>query len=155
MQNLVVILISFFWDPKYHFWGKTKTKNKFVSLNWSLILWLIWMSRVQWWCFFLFRPEVSFFWKCFPKNQNCLLKLKFRTYTNLNMENWIVILFVCFFFFFLDWRQLFWVNLFQKFKTASWSWNVVPFCTEYAKFDSDVHFFCFRLCPFSILTLTD
>ena len=131
MQNLVVIFISFFWDPKYPFCGKTKTKNKFVSLNWSLILWLIWMSRVQWWCFFLFRPEVSFFRKCFPKNQNCLLKLKFRTYTNLNMENWMVILFVCllvcFFFFFLDWKQLFWVNFVQNFKTVSWSWNLVPY----------------------------
>ena len=132
MQNLVVIFIWFFWDPRYPFWAKKKT-NKFITLNWSLILGLIWIWRIQWWCCFsfLFRPEVSFFGKLFPKNQNCLLKLKFRTYTNLNMENWMVILFVCllvcFFFFFLDWKQLFWVNFVQNFKTVSWSWNLVPY----------------------------
>ena len=99
--------------------------------------------------FFLFRPE--------SKNENFLLKLKFRAYTNLNMENWMVIfcLFVCFFFFFLDWKQHFGLIWFKnsKLPVETGIWSLI--CIEYVKFDGDVLFFCCRLFPFSILMLTD
>ena len=60
----------------------------------------------------LLWPEVSFFGKLLSKNQHFLLKLKFRTYTNLNMENWMMV-----FFPFLDRKRLFLVKLVQKLKT--------------------------------------
>ena len=46
---------------------------------------LIRICRIQWCCsLYLFS---SFFGKFGPKNQNYQLKLKFGTYTNLNMQN--------------------------------------------------------------------
>ena len=54
------------------------------------------------------------------KNQNCLLKLKFRTYINLNMQNSKVI----FIFFFLGRKYPFCVNVIQKFSRLSR--NLVP-----------------------------
>ena len=37
--------------------------------------------------FFYFLPEIIFLGKLGPKNENCQFKLKFGTWTNLNMEN--------------------------------------------------------------------
>ena len=41
-------------------------------------------GRIQ---FFSLRPEIPVLGKFRPKNQNCLLKLKFGTETNSNMQN--------------------------------------------------------------------
>ena len=38
-----------------------------------------------------FRPEICFLGKFRPKNQNCLLKVKFGTQTNLNFQNSMVL----------------------------------------------------------------
>ena len=71
------------------------------------------MCRIQWSCLlFLFL------------NGNTLYqyKLKFGTYTNLNMHNSMVM----FNFSVFDWKYPFWTNLVQKVKIISWSWNLVP-----------------------------
>ena len=44
-----------------------------------------------------------------------------------------------------DWKYLFWLNLVQKLKMISLSWNSIPGRIQYAEFHGDVHFFCFRL----------
>ena len=51
------------------------------------------------------------------KNHNCQFKLKFGTYTNLNMQNSVVV----FTFSFSERKHHFWVNLVQKIKIASLS----------------------------------
>ena len=120
---------------KIPFLGK-KTKVV-IRLNWKLMVRLIWIWKIQWWCsFLLFRPEVSVFGKFFPKNQNCWIwNLELRL---IWMWIWRIALVILFFLFvfvvvvvvvvfhFLDWKHLFWVNLVQKLKTVSWSWNLVP-----------------------------
>ena len=72
--------------------------------------------------FLCFRPETPFLGKFGPKNQNSLFKLKFRTYTNLNIQNSMVM----FTFSAFDQKSLFWVNLVQKITIVSLSWNLVP-----------------------------
>ena len=62
--------------------GKFGPKNKFVSLNLNLVLRLILLWRIQWYCsFFQVWPEEFFFRKFLycRRNQNCSLKLKFWT----------------------------------------------------------------------------
>ena len=60
-----------------------------------------------------------------------------------------------FFFFFLDFKHLFWVNLVQNLKTLVEVeiWSLIYI--EYVKFDGDTLYFCLRLFPFSTLMLTD
>ena len=90
MQNLMVTLTSSILDRKYSFWANLVQKIKVVTLSWNLLLLLIWICRIQWWCS-LFRcySEIPFLGKFGPKNQNCHFKLKFGTYTNLNMQNFM------------------------------------------------------------------
>ena len=129
----------------YQFKLKFDTWTNLNMKNWIVMLF-----------FFCLGHKYPFLENFFPKNQ--LLKLKFKTYTNLNMENWMVIFFVCLFLFFLfvlDWKQLFWVNLVPKFKSVSWSWNLVPYLYWICKIWWWCSFFCWRLFPFSILMLTD
>ena len=54
--------------------------------------------------------EIPFLGKFGPKNQNCHFMLKFGTYTNLNMQNSMVM----FTFSVFDREYLFWANLVQK-----------------------------------------
>ena len=56
-----------------------------------------------------------------PKNQNHQFKLKCDTQTNSNMQNLVVVLTL----FIFDQKYPFWVNLIQKIKTVSLSWNLV------------------------------
>ena len=62
-------------------------KIKNVSLKWNFVLRLSQIRGTQWWCsFFLFLiGSIIFGGKFISKNQYCLLKLKFRAYTNSNM----------------------------------------------------------------------
>ena len=78
------------------------------------------ICRIRWWClrFRLHMPQWS---KFGPKNQNCQFKLKFDTYTNLNMQNSVVL----FAFSVFDWKYHFRSNLIQKkrnyqFQTEFW-----------------------------------
>ena len=80
---------------------------------------------------FLFQTENTLSEQVWSKNQNCQLKLKFGTNTNLNMQNSMVI----FTFAVLDRKHPFWANLIQKIKIVSF---------EYAEFHGGLNFFCFR-----------
>ena len=54
------------------------------------------ICRIQWWCS-RFRLHMLQWSKFGPKNQNCQFKLKFDTYTKLNMQNSVVLFtFFCF-----------------------------------------------------------
>ena len=75
--------------------------------------------------FLCFRSEVHFFFEICSKNQNCLLKLKFRIYINLNMLNSMVI------FIFLGSEILILCWFYQKiqkshFKTKFGTYSQVP-----------------------------
>ena len=72
--------------------------------------------------FFCFRSEMPFLGKFDPKGQNYQFKLKFDAYTNSNMQNSMVV----FTFLVFDRKCSFWVNLVQKVRIISLSWNLVP-----------------------------
>ena len=57
-----------------------------------------------------------------PKGQNYQFKLKFDAFTNSNMQNSMVV----FTFLVFDQKCPFWVNLVQKVRIISLSWNLVP-----------------------------
>ena len=91
-------------------------RSKIFSLSWNLVPKLIWISRIQWWCsFYIFGQFLS-------KNQNYEFKLKFFTKSNLNMQNSVIFLSL----FFCLWSEIysFWVNLVEKVKIVSFSWNL-------------------------------
>ena len=79
-QNSMVIFFFFFFETGYTLFGQIWSK-KSISLCRNLVLRLIRIWRIQWWCsFFLFMTRsLIFFWKLIPRNQYCLLKLKYRT----------------------------------------------------------------------------
>ena len=86
--------------------------------------------------FVLFRPEIFFpdnistfstsdqkydFWENSFQKTNFRIKLKFGTYTNLNVLDSILM----FTFSALDWKQTFWTNVMAKIKIACLCWNFV------------------------------
>ena len=75
----------------YLFWTNMVQKIKIARLNWNLVPKLIRICKTQR-CsqFICFRLEIPFLRKFGPKNQNCLLKLKFEEF-NSNMKNSIVV----------------------------------------------------------------
>ena len=77
MPNSMVLFFFHVLGWEYHFWENLVQKIKIVSLSWNLVLTLIWIWRIHWWCsFFLFWLEVSFLGKFVCKNRSCLLNLK-------------------------------------------------------------------------------
>ena len=55
--NHVAFTFSVF-DRKYHFWVNLVQKIKIINLSWNLVLRLIRIWRIQWWCsFFLFSTR--------------------------------------------------------------------------------------------------
>ena len=110
------------FDWKYPFWANLVLKIKIDTLSWNFVRTLVRTCRIQSWCyFFCFWSEIPFLGKLCPKHQNSHFKLKFGTYTNSNMQNSMVM----FNFFVFDRKYRFWVNLVQKVKIISWSWNLV------------------------------
>ena len=92
--------------------------------------------------FFCFRTEIPFLGKFAPKNQNYQFELKFGTCTNLNMQNqWWYSLFP-----FLTKNTFFGKIWSKKSKlsvgTEIWYLDYAQF--EYAQFNGDAGFFCFR-----------
>ena len=86
----------------------------------------VWYSKKQPWThakmrFFSFRLETPFLVKFGPKNQNCWPKLKFGIQTYSNIRNSMVM----FTFSVFDQEYPFGVNLVQKIKIVSLSWNLV------------------------------
>ena len=122
MQNLMVMQTFFILDWKYPFLVNLVQKFTIVTLCWSLVLRLIWICMIQWWCwFFCFRSEIACSGKFGPKNKNYYFELKFGANTNLNMQNLMVMQT----FFILDWKYPFLVNLVQKFTIVTLCWSLV------------------------------
>ena len=78
---------------EYPFWPNLVQKIKVVSLSWNLVLRIISICRIQWWCGdFLLSAEISFLNKFDPILQNCLVKVKFSNCTHSNMQKSMVML---------------------------------------------------------------
>ena len=60
------------FNRKYHFWANLVPKLEIYFLKWNLVPRLIWMCKNGDAHFPCFPPEVSFWGKFGPKNQNCL-----------------------------------------------------------------------------------
>ena len=50
MQNSLVTSTFSVFHRKYHFWANLVPKFKIVCLRWNLVLRLIRICRIQWWC---------------------------------------------------------------------------------------------------------
>ena len=88
MQNSIVMLTFFCFLVDILFLVKFgPKKSQIVSLIWNLVPRLIWICRTQqWFSLYLYLTGSNLFLEiCFKKLN--LLKLKFRTYTNSNMQN--------------------------------------------------------------------
>ena len=81
----------------------------------------------------------TFLYKFGSKNQNCLFKPKFGTYTNSNMKN-IMVMFI---FSVFDRKYPFLGILFQKIKIVCFCWYLNLHFFEFAEVDTDFRFFHF------------
>ena len=85
IHNSMVMFTFFCFWPEILFLGKfgPKSQNcqfKVKLLRWNLILALIRICRIQWWCLlFSFSTGNTLFGKSGPKNQDCHLKAKLGT----------------------------------------------------------------------------
>ena len=123
MQISVMMFTFSAFYQKYPFWVNLVQKVKIISLSWNLVSTLIRICRIQWCCsLFHFRTEIPFLGKFGSKSQNYQFKLKFGNYTNSNMQ--ISVMMFTFSAFYQ--KYPFWVNLVQKVKIISLSWNLVP-----------------------------
>ena len=97
----------------------TRINNRFTDLCLVLLQIPLCLLKQPWthakMRIFSFRPEIPFLDKFGPKNQNCQSELKFGTYTDLNMQNSMVMLTFSVF----DQKYLFLANLVQKTKIVS------------------------------------
>ena len=99
---------------------------------------LIWIWRIQWWCSFF-----HFWFGSILVLENCFEKSKL--FVEAEIWNSMVELGWWFSFFsFLDRKYPSWVNLVQKFKISSLSWNLIPRLFRIYKFAGDVRLFSFR-----------
>ena len=89
--------------------------------------------------FICFRLEIPFLDKLDPKNQNYQFKLKFETYSLIQIWTipWCT-------FSVLERKHPFWVNLVQKIKIVSLSWNLVPRLIRTCRIQWWCAFFGFR-----------
>ena len=121
----LMVSVRIIWKCRIHWWCSlfsflTGPKNETDSLSWNLVLSLIQICRAQWWClFYLFLTGSILFWKICFKKWNCLLRLKFITWTNSNMQNSMVL----FSFYFLGWKDPFWVKNGPKVQNCQFKWK--------------------------------
>ena len=125
LPNLIQIYTIQWWFSFVFYVRKNKPflanmlhNSKIFNLSWNLVPRLIWISRIQWWClFYIFGQFLS-------KNQNYEFKRKFFTKSNSNMQNTVMIFL---YLFFCLWSEIysFWVNLVEKVKIVSVSWNLM------------------------------
>ena len=79
MQNSMLLFI-YLLDWKYPFWANLAHQIKYVSLSWNLVIILIRIWIIPWWCsFFLFSTGIIIFSEICAKKSILLFKLKFRT----------------------------------------------------------------------------
>ena len=99
----MVIFTFFVFGRKYPVWDNLVQKINIVSLRWNLIPRIIWICWIQW----------------------CCSLFSFLTGNTLLGQIWSKLsIFTAFMF--LIRNALFWVNLVQKIKIISLSWNLVP-----------------------------
>ena len=102
---------------------------------------LIWICKIQWLCsLFPCLSGITLLSNLGPKNQTSQFKVKFGTYSNLNMQNSVVV----FTFPVLDRKHRLWANLVQKIKIVSLSWNLVPRLIRIYRIQQWCSLFCFR-----------
>ena len=83
MQNTLVLFFPSVLGWKHPFWASLVQKMEIVSFSWNVIASLTQIWRTQRWCSSLFFNGTPFYGKFVSKNQNCVLKLKYGTQTNL------------------------------------------------------------------------
>ena len=115
---MVVFTFSVFYR-KYPSWANLVQKIKIVCSKWNMIQRLIQICRIQC-CIHVICLEISFLGKFDPKNQNCQLKLKSGTQTNLNTKNSVL----KFIFSVFDWKYPSFWKFVPKIKTFCWSSNL-------------------------------
>ena len=144
MQNPMVMFILSFLYWKYPFWANLVKKIRIVSLSWNLVLWLIRVWTTHSWCSFfsVFNWKCPFLGNLFHKYQNCWSwNIEPRLIRIYRTQWWFSL-----FFFFLDWKYPFCINLVQKFKIVSLGWYLSPRLLQIDKKDGDVHFFVLDPC---------
>ena len=108
---------------KHPFWANLARKIKIVSLSWNLVPRPIRICRIQWWCsLFPFLTENTFFVHIWSKNLRLSLwaeiwYLDYFEYAQFNGDAEVF----CF-----RPKIPFLGNLFQKNKTVSLRWSLVP-----------------------------
>ena len=117
MQNSMVVFTSFVSYRRYSR-ANLVEKLKIVNLRQNLVLTLIRISRMQWWCSLLFWPETPTLSKFDTKNRTCQFVLKLGC---SNIQNSMVITIFTIF----NQKYPFWVNLVQNIKTVIFWWNLV------------------------------
>ena len=72
MYNSMVVFTFFIFDGKYPSRANLVQKFSIVSLRWNLILRLIRICIIQWWCsFFLVLTENALFGQIWSENHSC------------------------------------------------------------------------------------
>ena len=99
----MVIFTFFVFGRKYPVWDNLVQKINIVSLRWNLIPRIIWICWIQW----------------------CCSLFSFLTGNTLLGQIWSKLSIFTAFMFPIR-NALFWVNLVQKIKIISLSWNLVP-----------------------------
>ena len=123
MQNSMVKLTFSVFDWKHRLLQIRSKKIETVNFSGNFAESLIRICRIQWCCSsFSFSTEIPFLRKFGPENENYQSKLKFVTWTNLNMQKSVML----FSFFDFGWKFNFWANLVQKVKIFSLRWNLIP-----------------------------
>ena len=121
MPNPMVLFIFslYLFFQKYLSWINLVQNIKIVSLSLNLVSKLMRICRIQWWCsLFLFWTRTILFGQIWSENRNYQFKLKLTSICSLTM--------VMFTFSVFDRKCSYSVNLVQKFKIVSFSWNLVP-----------------------------
>ena len=141
MQKSIALFCFSALDQKHHLGVNLVQKIKLVSLSWNLVPRLI-PTHVELngdVHFFVLDQKHTFWANLAPKFQNCLFKLKFRTSTNSNMQKSMAL----FNFSALDQKHHLGVNLVQKIKLVSLSWNLVPRLIPTCRIQWRCSLFCF------------
>ena len=136
MQNSIMLFTFSVLGSEYRFCASFVQKIKIVSLSWNLVLRLIQIWRIQWWySFFPLLTGIVF--------GNLLQKINIVCWS-YDLEPRLIL--ICrirwwfSFLFFVDQKYPFLVNLVQKFKIVSLSWNVVPKTTSNIFFVQKIYF---------------
>ena len=129
-------------DLKCPFWINLVQLGKIFSLSWNLVLRLIQICRIQWWCSpFLFLKGDTCFGQIWSQNLKLLVQSKdliLRLIQIWRIHWW------CLFFLFSFGSILVWENCFERSKLFVEAEILKLDYFKYIKFDGDLHLICFR-----------